>query len=127
MKAMKFFDVCRTALIVLLTAVVLTGTCRTSWSETYMCTQPAHLGATCTMEGDIEEGAQVTFTCKTPSGEPSDKTCSRLYSPIFGETFTGTRGFNWLCDGSLTVHDSLLKDKKSMCAKLCGICEGAWK
>jgi len=127
MKATKFLNVCRVALMLLLTAIVLTGTCRTSRSETYMCTSPTDLGATCTMEGNIEEGAQVIFTCKTPSGEPADKICTRLYSPIWSETFTGLRGYNWLCGGNLTVHDSVLKDKKSMCAKLCGICEGAWK
>jgi len=123
----KPFVIFRAMLIAPAAFFFLTAITPCAGAERLMCAATDYTGATCDFQGDIAEGSRVTFTCKMPAGEPFDKACTRLYSPIFGETFTGRRGFNWQCDGGVVVHDTVLKDTKQMCTKLCGICQGEWK
>jgi len=127
MKKSKPLDVVRTMPVVFAAILFLAAVTPAAGAERLMCAATDYAGATCDFRGDIAEGSRVTFTCKMPAGEPFDKACTRLYSPIFGETFTGRRGFNWQCDGGVVVHDTVLKDMKQMCTKLCGICQGEWK
>lgn len=117
----------RIVLIALLMLALLAGIDRTAVAETLTCSLPEQKGATCRYDGSIEAG-KVAFTCYKPaSGDSVEKSCSRVYSPVFMETRTGLRGFNWLCTGDLTVHESALKDMKAMCAQICGICAGNWR
>lgn len=127
---MKASSACRkrlAVLIVMLTAAAVMGHLGTARAETFTCKLPAFATATCKFEGSIEEGNKVTFSCYSQQGGSVEKSCSRVYSPILGETRTGLRGFYWLCEGNMTVHDSSIKDKKYMCGWLCGICEGNWQ
>jgi len=126
MKAMPYHS-WRCMLVACVLVGVLAGTGRIAHAATLICTAQENLGATCTTSGDSKEGSSVSFSCKLPGGETVGKTCIRLYSPIWGETRTCVRGYNWQCDGGLIVHDSQLADTKTMCTKLCGICAGAWK
>ncbi len=127
MKKSNPFDVLRTMPVVLAAIFFLAAAAPSAGADRLMCAATEYAGATCDFQGDIAGGSRVAFTCRLPSGDPFDKACIRLYSPIFGETITGRRGFNWQCDGGAVVHDTVLKDMKEMCTKLCGICRDEWK
>jgi hypothetical protein len=50
-----------------------------------------------------------------------------IYSAQPGITWTGVRGYNWLCGTDIVVPDGEFQNKKSMCDKFCGICDSGWK
>lgn len=114
-------------LTALLLTAFITGICGNAGAETLTCSLPEQKGATCRYDGSIEAG-KVAFSCYKPaSGDSVEKSCNRVYSPVFMETRTGLRGFNWLCTGDLNIHESALKDMKAMCAQICGIYAGNWR
>jgi hypothetical protein len=50
-----------------------------------------------------------------------------INSPLPGYTWTGMLGYRWICGADITVSGSEFEDKKSMCDKLCGICDNGWQ
>jgi hypothetical protein len=127
MSTSEIFNKGRIILIAVLMSVVVTVIFRTAHAETFTCSLPEQKGATCRVDGSLD-GGKMSFSCYKPASSDSvDKSCSRVYSPVFMETRTGLRGFYWLCTGDLTVHESALKDAKAMCAQICGICSGNWQ
>jgi len=118
----------RTLLISILITGFIAGTWQISHAETYRCETIPNQTANCTVDDSAIGDNPIIFSCRPAGGAPSfEISCRVIYSALQGYTWTGVRGYNWLCGTDIIVPDGEFQDKKSMCDKLCGTCDGRWQ
>ncbi len=118
----------RTLLISILITGFIAGTWQVSHAETYRCETIPNQTANCTVDDSAREIIRSSSRAVPPEALlPSRISCRVIYSALQGYTWTGVRGYSWLCGTDITVPDGEFQDKKSMCDKLCGTCDGRWQ
>jgi len=118
----------KTMLFIALIMTMVLGVIHETRAETYTCRGEPNKGATCGVDRRSDKDNLIYFHCRSTAGSPAvKKTCSAVYTPIQGYTYTGVPGRNWACDGGLNFLNEEFADKKSVCDRLCGTCQGGWK
>ncbi|PKN35044.1 MAG: hypothetical protein CVU61_05080 [Deltaproteobacteria bacterium HGW-Deltaproteobacteria-19] len=113
-------------------SILITGFIAGSWlfshAETYRCEAIPNQTADCTVDYNSTSDGPSTISCRPAGGTPPfEITCDIIYSPLPGYTWTGVKGYNWRCGNNIIVPDSAFQDKKSICDRMCGSCEGGWQ
>lgn len=114
--------------ILIMTLIVIALQINPAYAERYVCQVDSNDEATCEVDYQSDKDNLIAFLCQAGPGQAAvKKTCSAIYTPIQGYTYTGLPGRNWTCESAGTFTHAEFADKKALCSKLCGPCSGGWQ
>ena len=105
--------------------VTLAGTM--AHAQTYTCPRGDKDEAVCEVDERAIQDNFVYVICQDGKDQPPvQKTCSAVYTPIQGYTYTGMQGRNWICESNLAITNDEYINKRLVCSLLCGKCDPGW-
>lgn len=96
-------------------------------AQMYTCPKGDKDEAVCEVDERSIQDNFVYINCQDGKDQPQvQKSCSAVFTPIQGYTYTGMQGRNWICESKLTITSDEYENKKLVCSLLCGKCNAGW-